>query len=190
MSIDVLSSTSIPAGTWSIDPSHSEVGFTARHLMSKVRGLFEKFEGTIVTGDAPSATARIDLNSINTRDENRDAHLRSGDFFDVENNGPMTFASTGVQAGGRGLLVTGDLSLKGVTRSITLDVEVLGSEGDPWGGTRVGFEGTATISRKEFGVDFNIPMDGGRLLIGDKIDIIIAAQAVYASKPVERSNAA
>ena len=177
MSIDVLSST-IPAGTWNIDPSHSEIGFTARHLMSKVRGQFEKFEGKIVTGDTPSATVTVDLNSINTREENRDAHLRSGDFFDVEQNGPMTFTSTAVEAGGRGLLVTGDLSLKGVTKAITLDVEVLGSEGDPWGGTRVGFEGTATISRKEFGVDFNIPMDGGRLLIGDKIDIIIGIEAV------------
>ena len=146
--------------------------------MSKVRGLFEKFEGTIVTGDAPSATASIDLNSINTRDENRDAHLRSGDFFDVEQNGPMTFTSTKVEDGGKGLLVTGDLSIKGVTKPVTLDVEVLGTDSDPWGGTRVGFEGTATISRKEFGVDFNIPMDGGRLLIGDKVDITVAAQAV------------
>jgi polyisoprenoid-binding protein YceI len=177
MSIDVLSST-IPAGTWNIDPSHSEIGFTARHLMSKVRGQFEKFEGKIVTGDMPSATATVDLNSINTREENRDAHLRSGDFFDVEQNGPMTFTSTAVEAGGRGLLVTGDLSLKGVTKAITLDVEVLGSEGDPWGGTRVGFEGTTSISRKEFGVDFNIPLDGGRLMIGDKIDIIIGIEAV------------
>ena len=96
MSIDALQTT-IPAGTWAIDPSHTEVGFTARHLMSKVRGQFEKFEGQIVTGDAPSATATIDLNSINTREENRDAHLRSGDFFDVENNGPMTFTSTKVE---------------------------------------------------------------------------------------------
>lgn len=177
MSIDVLS-TGIPSGTWNIDPSHSEVGFTARHLMSKVRGQFEKFEGHVVTGDAPSATVTIDLHSINTREEKRDAHLRSGDFFDVEKNGPMTFASTGVAAGGKGLLVTGDLSLKGVTKSVIVDVEVLGSEGDPWGGTRVGFEGTTSISRREFGVDFNVPLDGGRLMIGDKVDIIIGIEAV------------
>ncbi len=178
MSIDVLQETRIPAGTWTIDPSHSEVGFTARHLMSKVRGLFEKFEGTIVTGDSPSATASIDLTSIDTRDENRDAHLRSKDFFDVENHGPMTFTSTQVEAGGKGLLVTGDLSIKGVTKPLTLDVEVLGVSDDPWGGTRAGFEGTATISRKEYGVDFQIPMDGGRFLVGDRIDITISAQAV------------
>jgi polyisoprenoid-binding protein YceI len=178
MSIDVQQSTAIPTGTWTIDPSHSEVGFTARHLMSKVRGLFESFEGTIVTGDAPSATASIDLNSINTRDESRDAHLRSGDFFDVESTGPMTFASTKVEQGGRGLLVTGDLTIKGVTNPVTLDVEYLGSETDPWGGTRVGFEGTTEISRKQWGIDFNVPMDGGRLLVGDKVAITVAVQAV------------
>src|SRR3954454_3134895 len=174
MSIDVLQSTNIPAGTWSIDAGHSEVGFTARHLMSKVRGLFEKFEGQIVTGEAPSATATIDLTSINTREPNRDAHLRSKDFFDVEAYGPMTFTSTSVENGGSGLLVTGDLTIKGVTKPNNLDVEVLGTESDPWGGTRAGFEGTTTISRKDWGVDFNIPMDGGRLLIGDKIDISIS----------------
>ena len=178
MSIDVLQSTNIPAGTWTIDSSHSEIGFTARHLMSKVRGLFEKFEGQIVTGENPSATASVDLTSINTRDENRDAHLRSGDFFDVENNGPMTFTSTRVENGGKGLLVTGDLTIKGVTKPVTLDVEFFGTETDPWGGTRAGFEGTATISRKDWGIDFNIPMDGGRLLVGDKIDILVSAQAV------------
>jgi polyisoprenoid-binding protein YceI len=178
MSIEVLQHTNVPTGTWSIDASHSEVGFTARHLMSKVRGLFEKFEGQIVTGENPSATATIDLNSIDTRDANRDAHLRSGDFFDVEQSGPMTFTSTKVEAGGRGLLVTGDLTLKGVTKPVTLDVEFLGTETDPWGGTRAGFEGTTSISRKDWGVDFNIPMDGGRLLIGDKIDISVAVQAV------------
>jgi polyisoprenoid-binding protein YceI len=180
MSTDTLT-TQIPAGTWQIDASHSEVGFVARHLMSKVRGLFEKFEGTIVTGANPSATATIDLNSINTRDANRDAHLRSGDFFDVEANGPMTFVSTKVEEGGKGLLVTGDLSLKGVTKPVTLDVEFFGTDSDPWGGTRVGFEGTTTISRKDWGVDFNVPMDGGRLLIGDKIEIVVAIEAVLAA---------
>jgi polyisoprenoid-binding protein YceI len=178
MTVDVQNTLGLQAGTWTIDPSHSEIGFTARHLMSKVRGLFEKFEGQVVTGDQPSASATIDLNSINTRDENRDAHLRSGDFFDVENSGPMTFRSTRVEEGGKGLLVTGDLTIKGVTKPVTLDVEYLGSETDPWGGTRAGFEGTTQISRKEWGVDFNIPMDGGRLLVGDKIDITVAVQAV------------
>lgn len=178
MSIDVQSTLGIQTGTWTIDPSHSEVSFVARHLMSKVRGLFQKFEGQIVTGAAPSATATIDLTSIDTRDENRDAHLRSKDFFDAENTGVMNFASTKVEQGGKGLLVTGDLTIKGVTKPAILDVEYLGTETDPWGGTRIGFEGTTQISRREWGIDFNIPMDGGRLLVGDKIDITVAVQAV------------
>lgn len=178
MSIDVATTTGLATGTWTIDPSHSEVGFTARHLMSKVRGLFEQFEGRVVIGDTTSATADIDLNSISTRDEQRDGHLRSKDFFDVESTGPMTFVSTNVEQGGKGFLVTGDLSIKGVTRPVTLDVEYLGSETDPWGGTRAGFEGTSEISRKDFGVDFNIPMDGGRLLIGDRVSITVAVQVV------------
>jgi polyisoprenoid-binding protein YceI len=178
MSIDVVQSINIPVGTWSVDASHSEVGFTARHLMSKVRGRFEKFEGLVVTGESPSATATIDLNSINTNEPNRDAHLRSGDFFDVEKSGPMTFTSTKVVEGGNGLLLTGDLSLKGVTQPVTLDVEFLGVETDPWGGTRIGFEGVTSLSRRDWGIDFNIPMDGGRFLVGDKVDIVIAIEAV------------
>ena len=185
--LDALSTT-IPAGTWVIDPSHTEIGFTARHLMSKVRGRFETFEGTVVTGDAPAATASIDLNSINTNEPKRDGHLRSADFFDVEHNGPMTFTATSFEEGGKGVLVTGDLSIKGVTKPVTLDVEVLGSEPDPWGGTRVGFEGTTSISRKDWGVDFNIPLDGGRLMIGDKIDITVLVEAVL--QPPESGEAA
>jgi len=140
MSIDVVTATGLSAGTWTIDPSHSDIGFTARHLMSKVRGSFEKFEGQIVIGDVTSASAIIDLNSINTRDEQRDAHLRSKDFFDVENTGPMTFRSTEIEEGGNGFTVVGDLTIGGVTRPVTLDVEYFGSETDPWGGTRAGFE--------------------------------------------------
>jgi polyisoprenoid-binding protein YceI len=174
MSIDVLQSTNIPAGTWSIDASHSEVGFTARHLMSKVRGSFEKFEGQIVTGDAPLATASIDLNSIDTRDANRDAHLRSGDFFDVENSGPMTFVSTSFD----GTAAKGELTIKGVTNTVALDVEFLGIDKDAYGNTRIGFEATTTINRKDFGVDFDIPLDGGKLLVGHKVDIQLSVQAV------------
>lgn len=173
MSIDVTT-LGVPTGTWNIDASHSEVGFTARHLMSKVRGLFEKFEGQIVTGEQPSATATIDLNSINTRDDNRDAHLRSGDFFDVENSGPMTFTSTSFD----GTSAKGELTIKGVTREVELDVEFLGQDTDPWGGQRVGFEATTEINRKDFGVDFNIPLDGGKLLVGDKVSITLSVQAV------------
>lgn len=167
----------IIAGTWTIDPSHSEVGFTVRHLMSKVRGQFEAFEGTLTTGSSlaeTTATATIDLNSVDTRDAQRDGHLRSADFFDVEKSGPMTFHSTSFD----GATATGELTIKGVTRTIELDVEFLGLDTDPWGGQRIGFEATTEINRKDFGVDFNIPLDGGKLLVGDKVSITLSIQAV------------
>jgi polyisoprenoid-binding protein YceI len=170
-------STDIVAGTWNIDASHSEVGFTVRHLMSKVRGQFTKFDGTLTTGtslEETRANATIELNSIDTRDETRDGHLRSADFFDVENHGGMTFTTTSFD----GTTATGELTIKGVTRPVELDVEFLGAGTDPWGGSRLGFEATAEISRKEFGVDFNIPLDGGKLLIGDKVSIHLAVEAV------------
>lgn len=165
------------AGTWTIDPSHSEVGFTVRHLMSKVRGQFEKFEGTLTTGSdvaETKATATIDLNSINTRDAQRDGHLRSADFFDVENTGPMTFDSLSFN----GETATGNLTIKGVSKPVELDVDFLGVETDPWGGQRIGFEATTEINRKDFGIDFNIPLDGGKLLVGDKVQINLEIQAV------------
>jgi len=179
MSIDVHPSTVVPTGTWTIDPSHSEVGFTVRHLMTKVRGQFEKFEGLIVTGANPgdfTASATIDLNSINTRDEQRDGHLRSKDFFDVENNGPMTFTTTSFD----GSVAQGDLTIKGVTNPVQLDVEFLGVEDDAYGNTRIGFEATAEISRKAWGIDFQVPLDGGKLLVGDKISIVLSVQGILA----------
>ena len=169
--------TEIVAGTWTIDPSHSEVGFTVRHLMTKVRGNFESFEGTVTTGETladTAATASIDLNSVNTRDAQRDGHLRSGDFFDTENNGPMTFTSTSFN----GETATGELTIKGVTKPVELDVEFLGIDTDAYGNTRIGFEATTEISRKEFGIDFNVPLDSGKLLVGDKVSIELSIQAI------------
>jgi polyisoprenoid-binding protein YceI len=177
MSIDVSQSTRVPTGTWTIDPSHSEVGFTVRHLMSKVRGQFEKFEGSVVTTDEVTgfrASASIDLNSVNTRDENRDGHLRSADFFDVEKNGPMTFTTTAFD----GSTASGDLSIKGVTRPVELEVEFLGVDVDAFGNTRIGYEATTEISRKQWGVDFNVPLDGGKVLVGDKVTVVLSIQAI------------
>jgi len=174
---DIIPATDWVAGTWTIDPSHSEVGFTVRHLVSKVRGQFETFEGTLTTGatlEETRANASIDLNSVNTRDAGRDGHLRSADFFDVENHGPMTFATTSFN----GQTATGELTLKGVTRTVELDVEFLGIGGDPWGGTRAGFEATTEINRKDFGVNFNGIVDGGKVLVGDKVQIHLAIEAV------------
>lgn len=177
MSIDTGFSTDIVAGTWNIDPTHSEVGFTVRHLMSKVRGQFTKFEGTITTGTAledTRAEAIIDLGSVDTREESRDAHLRSADFFDVETHGQMSFRTTSFN----GTTASGELTLKGVTRPVELDVEFLGLGSDPWGGQRVGFEATTVINRKDFGVTFNIPLDGGKLVVGDAVNIHLAVEAV------------
>jgi polyisoprenoid-binding protein YceI len=177
MTTTIESSTQLVAGVWNIDPSHSEVGFTVRHLMTKVRGQFETFEGKVTTGETladTKAEATIDLNSVNTRDEQRDGHLRSADFFDVENSGPMTFTSTFFD----GTSAKGDLTIKGVTKAVELDVEFLGIDTDPWGNSRIGFEATTEISRKDFGVDFNIPLDGGKLLVGDKVSITLSIQAV------------
>src|SRR6478609_980366 len=177
VTVDTAFGTDISAGPWTIDPSHPEVGFTVRHLMSKVRGQFEKFEGSLTTGDSledTRATATIDLNSVNTRDEQRDGHLRSADFFDVEKFGQMTFTTTSFD----GTTVVGDLTIKGVTKPVELDVEFLGIGQDPWGGQRLGFEATAEISRKDFGIDFNVPLDGGKVLIGDKVSIHLAVEAV------------
>ena len=179
-----MSTPQIPAGTWTIDPSHSEVGFTVRHLMvAKVRGTFETFSGTITIAEDPldsSVTAEVDLSSINTRDEGRDGHLRSADFFEVESHPVLTFTSTAVVPAGGDFKVTGDLTIKGTTKAVELDLEFNGVHPDPWGGTRAGFSAETEISRKEFGVDFNVPLEGGKLLIGDKIDISLEIEAVLA----------
>ncbi|MCU1498201.1 MAG: uncharacterized protein JWM47_2154 [Acidimicrobiales bacterium] len=176
------STIEIPAGTWTIDPSHSEVGFSVRHLMvAKVKGTFETFSGTITIGQDPvrsSVTAEVDLSSINTRDETRDAHLRSSDFFEVETHPKLTFTSTSVEPAGRDFRVSGDLTIKGVTKPVTLDLEFNGVHPDPWGGTRAGFSAETEISRKDYGVDFEIPMDGGGVVVGDKIKVILEVEAV------------
>jgi len=173
--------TAITTGTWVLDPTHTEIGFSVRHLVSKVRGKFESFEGSIVTAENiadSKASATIQLASINTGSADRDAHLRSTDFFGVEENPVMTFESTGVSVDGDDYTVTGNLTIKGITKPVELSVEFLGEGGDPWGGTRVGVEATAQISRKEFGINFNVPLEGDKVMIGDKVSIHITAEAV------------
>jgi polyisoprenoid-binding protein YceI len=179
----MTTSAAVTTGTWTLDASHTEIGFTVRHLMSKVRGKFETFEGTIVSASditASTVSVSIDLASVNTGTADRDAHLRSGDFFNAEENPKMTFVSTGIsQKSDSDYVVTGDLTIKGVTKTVELATELLGEGADPWGGTRVGLEATTQISRKDFGIDFNIPVEGAdKLMIGDKITINIVAEAV------------
>jgi polyisoprenoid-binding protein YceI len=173
------------AGKWSIDPIHSEVGFSVRHMMvSKVRGRFGDFSGEIVTGENPtdsSVTAEIVMSSIITGSEQRDEHIRSADFFEVETHPTMTYVSTGVQADGGDFLVEGNLTLKGVTKSVPLKLELNGFGPDAYGGTRAGFTATAEINRRDFNVSFSAPMANGGAVVSDKITINLEIEAVLAS---------
>ncbi|MGY1706104.1 YceI family protein [Geodermatophilus sp. SYSU D00697] len=177
--------TQIPGyvvGTWDIDPTHSTVGFSVRHMMvSKVRGYFRDFSGEIVTAEDPalsSVTARINMDSIDTRQEQRDAHIRSADFFDVGNHTEMTFRSTAVRTDGADWTVVGDLTIKGITKPVELELELNGFGPDAYGGTRAGFSAKTDISRKEYGVDIDMPMDGGGVVVGDKISVELEIEAV------------
>ena len=173
------------AGTWAIDAAHSAVSFSVRHLMvSKVRGSFRTFEGTLVTAENPadsSVTATIDLSSIDTNNADRDNHIRSADFFEVEKYPTMTYRSTGLRADGEDFILDGELDLHGVVKSVPLKLELNGFGPDPYGGTRVGFSATTEISRNDFGVDIHMPLDGGGVVIGDKIAISLEIEAVLQS---------
>ncbi|HVH21000.1 MAG TPA: YceI family protein [Pseudonocardia sp.] len=178
-------STQIPGyltGTWDIDPVHSDVSFTVRHMMvSKVRGHFATFSGEIVTAsDAAdsSVNVTIDASSIETNNAQRDAHIRSADFFEVEKFRTWTYRSTGVRVDGGDLVVDGELTIKGVTRSVPLTVEVGGFGPDAYGGTRAGFSGTTSINRSDFGVDIQMPLDGGGVVVGEKVQIHLEIEAV------------
>ena len=182
---ETTAATSIPgyvAGTWTIDPVHSEVGFSVRHMMvSKVRGKFKTFSGQIVTGENPlnsSVTAEIELSSIDTGADQRDDHIRSADFFEVEKYPTMTYRSTGVRADGDDFVVDGDLTLKGVTKQVPLTLELNGFGPDPYGGTRAGFTATTEINRRDFGVNFSAPMQNGGAVVADKITIHLEIEAV------------
>lgn len=182
-----MSTSTLPglvAGTWTIDPVHSEIGFSVRHVMvSKVRGKFTGFNGTIEVAEDPLQSrveATIDASTISTGDDTRDNHLRSNDFFDVETHPSFTYASTSVKADGDDFVVQGDLTIHGVSRQVPLALEFNGVGPDPWGGTRAGFSATAEISRKDFGIEFNIPLEGGGVVIGDKVAIQLEVEAVLA----------
>jgi polyisoprenoid-binding protein YceI len=184
-----ISSPTIPgyrSGTWQIDPVHSEVSFSVRHMMvSKVRGHFTDFTGTIVTADEPtesSVTATISLDSIDTRNAQRDNHVRSADFFDVAQYPTMTYRSTGLADNGDGSwTLDGELTLKGVTKNVPLQLELNGFTADPYGGQRAGFSARTEINRRDFGVDITLPMDGGGVVVGDKVTITLEIEAVLES---------
>jgi len=176
----------IPTGTWEIDPSHSSINFSARHLMvSKVRGRFTSFHGTIKVAEdllQSSADVVIDADSIDTRDDNRDAHLKSPDFIHVEKHPTITFTSTGVtELDGAEFTLSGNLTISGVTKPVELKVEYNGVQTDPWGGTRAGFEAKTEFNRKDFGLSFNVALEGGGVLVGDKVTIELEVEAVRAA---------
>ena len=152
-------------------------------MVSKVRGRFNTFSGEIVTGENPlnsSVTAEIDLASIITGNEQRDQHIRSADFFEVETYPTMTYRSTGVRAEGDGYILDGELTLKGVTKSVPLTLELNGFGPDPFGGTRAGFTATGEINRRDFNVNFSAPMQNGRVVVSDKITLNLEIEAVLA----------
>jgi polyisoprenoid-binding protein YceI len=170
------------AGTWEIDPVHSEVGFVARHMMvSKVRGRFTSFSGELVLGEDPlqsSVTASIDLTSIQTGNEQRDQHIRSADFFEVDKYQTMTYRSTGVRPQGDHYVLEGELTLKDVTKPVELTLELNGFGPDPFGGTRAGFTASGEINRRDFGVNFSAPMETGGVVVSDKVTIELEIEAV------------
>ncbi len=176
--------TQVPeAGTYAIDQGHTTIEFVGRHLMiTKVRGRFTGFEGQLVVGQAPedsSVEVTIQTASVDSSDEKRDGHLRSADFLDVETYPTISFRSTKVAVGRDGSAkVTGDLTIKDVTRPVTLDVEFEGSQGDPWGGQRLGFSASAEIDREDWGLTWNVALETGGVLVGKKIRLEFNVEAV------------
>lgn len=174
-----MSSTTLSelTGSYTIDPSHSRVGFVARHAMvTKVRGQFNDFAGTFtINADNPSASSAkvtIQAGSVDTRSEDRDGHLRSDDFFAPDKYPEITFVSTGIeQVSDSEYKLTGDLTIRDVTKPVTLDVEFDGTATDPWGNTRVGFEGKTSVNRRDWGLDWNTPLDSGGVLVSEKITL-------------------
>ena len=181
--ISTAKSTLVPTGTWSVDPAHSSVGFSVKHLgIATVRGKFEDFEGTLVIGEGDE-TARaygtVQGVSINTGDAGRDEHLRSADFFGVEQNPELRFASTQVTpVDDETFEISGDLTMNGVTKPITLTAEVQGEETDPWGNERVALEVTGQLNRGDWNMTFNQALGSGNLLVGEKVKLQLDIAAI------------
>jgi len=171
-------------GTYTLDPAHTRIGFVARHAMvTKVRGSFDEFAGTAVLDGANPANSRVEVTieaaSIDTRNAQRDEHLRGNDFLAMQEYPKITFASTGVrQAGETTFEVTGDLTIKGVTNEITIPFEFEGAAKDPFGNQRVGFEGSVTINRRDYGVTWNAALEGGGVLVSDKVTLEFEISAI------------
>lgn len=174
----------LAAGTWTVDPSHSTVGFVVRHLMvAKVRGSFDQFEGTITVGENPlesKVEASVTMASINTNDEGRDNHLRSADFFQVDEFPTMNLVSTGIERRGADYVLHADLTIKGITKAVDFDLEFAGVVQDPWGNTKAGFSAEAEISRKDFGIEWNAALETGGVVVADRVKIVLDIEALKA----------
>jgi len=176
--------TALPApGTWTLDPTHTDVSFTARHLMvTKVRGRFPLVAGSVTIGENPlesSVEATLDVAGVESGEKGRDDHLRSEDFFHAEQHPTITFRSTRVEdAGDDTYRVAGDLTIKGVSRPVTLDLEYLGTVTSPWGDQRAGFSASAEVNRKDWGLEWNVALEAGGVVVGDKIKLNIDAEAI------------
>jgi polyisoprenoid-binding protein YceI len=169
-------------GTWTVDASHSTIGFVARHLVvAKTRGRFGTFEGTITIAENPlesKVVASADTASVNTNDDNRDNHLRTGDFFEADTYPKITFVSTSIEPDGGDYKLNGDLTIKGVTKPVTFDLEFEGVVDDPWGHTKAGFTAETEINRKDWGLDYNAVLEAGGVLIGEKVKLTLEIEAL------------
>lgn len=168
-------------GTWVVDPTHTEVGFSVRHLaISKVKGKFEEFEATFETAENPldsKVTASAEVASVNTNQKDRDNHLRTGDFFEADQHPKLTFVLTGVRQEGDEFKIDGDLTIRGVTKPVTFDFEFGGFGEDPYGNYKVGFTATTVIKREDFGLTWNTPLEKGGVLLGSDVTILLDVQA-------------
>ena len=174
------------AEQWNFDPVHSSIGFWVRHLMvSKVHGRFNKWSGTLAFDEknptGSSAQVKIEAASIYTEEVQRDTHLQSADFLDVQKYPSIEFSSTSVERGGEGMVVKGDLTIHGVKKQVTLEAEYAGRVKDLWGGERIGFTARTAISRKDFGLVWNQTLEAGGVLVGDKVEIVIEIEAIKAA---------
>ncbi|MGO2051318.1 polyisoprenoid-binding protein [Glutamicibacter sp. BW80] len=178
----VSATSPLTVGAWTLDASHSEIGFSVRHAgVSKVRGSFQEFEATLNVGQSleeSSIEATVQIASVNTKDANRDGHLTSADFFNAEEFPVMTFKSTGTKGDAEDFVLVGDLTIRGVTKQVEFAAELGGQVVDAFGATRAGFFASTTISRKEFGITWNAALEAGGVLVSDKVKIEIDASFV------------
>jgi polyisoprenoid-binding protein YceI len=178
-----ITETTLPTGTWTVDPAHSTVGFSVKHLgIATVRGKFSEFGGTLEIGPDPEsarAYGSVVAGSVDTGVEDRDAHLRSPDFFDVDTHPVLSFESTAIRAGGEDTFeIEGQLSIHGVTNTVVLTAELQGTETDPWDNERVALDVSGTLNRSDYGMTFNQALGSGNVLVSDKVKLNLELSAV------------